>query len=211
MNKDMLYRYVELMNQYSVTNTLTPEEINFVNQVHQISQNDSNLVQLINQLKVITDPNERLNLVNNFYAPELEQQLTNEAPSFEPDINMQNQIEAPTTMSNVEVQNQFETPTLMPNEETQSQFEAPVLEPSLNIPAQENNLQDVSNMSMDQSNQQNNFNNFIDNIDSGNYEANVYDKPKQLKKAGFVNPFIFSLILGFVGGAITTTLMIILK
>ena len=34
---------------------------------------------------------------------------------------------------------------------------------------------------------------------------------KTQKKAGFVSPFVLSLIVGFVGGAIITTLMIILK
>ena len=201
MNRDMLYRYVQLMNQYSVNNTLTPEEINFVNQVNQISQKDSNLIQLINRIRQTVDPNERLNIVNEYYIQnnELNQSTSAALP--------QSEIVEEPDVSN------FETPIITPDMNTQSQFESQQVEPNLNtqdsaIQTKEFN-QNLQNM--EQLNQENNYTNFIDNINSDNYEANVYDKPKELKKTGFVNPFIFSLIFGFVGGAIVTTLLIILK
>lgn len=189
MNKDKMYRYVELLNQYSLGNaSLTPDDINLINEVNQYAQNDQQLLNIINQIRQAQNPNERLNMLNIYFTQE-QNSIQN---------NNSNQFETPSIQQNIELQNS----TIPINNNVNSEFN----QQQITYPDGQQSQIETSNI-----NQSSNYTEFMENINPENYDTNTYDPPKQLKKAGFVNPFMLSLVVGFVGGAIITTLMIILK
>lgn len=195
MDRNKMSRYVELLNQYSVGNaSLTSDDYNLINEVNQIAQNDAQALNLINQIRQAQDPNERMNLLNNYFS---QNQVNNNLE--------QNQFTLP--QSNFEVPN-IQTQDTIPNNVVS--FETPSLNDNIN---QQNNVISSAEQTMpiqDSSNVVNDYSQLASNSD-----VISMDTPKQLyktqKKAGFVSPFVLSLIVGFVGGAIITTLMIILK